>query len=79
MSLGCPVLASRIPATREVCLDAPLYFEPEEQNSFNRELLRAIDDEAARQQSVRRGTEVANQYSWEKCGQQTLALYRQCQ
>ena len=79
MSLGCPVLASRIPATREVCLDAPLYFEPEEQNSFNRELLRAINDETARQQSVEQGTEVANQYSWEKCGQQTLALYRQCQ
>ncbi len=79
MSLGCPVLASRISAIREVCLDAPVYFDPAEQSSFNRELLRAINDETARQQSVRRGTEVANQYSWEKCGQQTLALYRQCQ
>jgi glycosyltransferase involved in cell wall biosynthesis len=79
MSLGCPVLASRIPAVREVCQDAPFYFEPEEQSSFNRELLRAINDETARQQSVEQGTEVANQYSWEKCGQQTLALYRQCQ
>lgn len=79
MSLGCPVLASRIPAIREVCHDAPFYFEPEEQSSFNRELLRAINDEPARQQSMERGTEVANQYSWEKCCQQTLALYRQCQ
>jgi glycosyltransferase involved in cell wall biosynthesis len=79
MSLGCPVLASRIPATMEVCHEAPFYFEPEEQGSFNRELLRAIDDESGRQESVRRGTEVAGQYSWEKCGQQTLALYRQCQ
>ena len=40
MSLGCPVLASRIPATMEVCHEAPFYFEPEEQGSFNRELLR---------------------------------------
>lgn len=79
MSQGCPVLVSRIPAIMEVCHDAPFYFEPEEQSSFNRELLRAVNDETARQQSVRRGTEVANQYSWEKCGQQTLAVYRQCQ
>jgi glycosyltransferase involved in cell wall biosynthesis len=79
MSLGCPVLASRIPAIVEVCGQAPFYLQPEDQNSFNRELLRAINDETARRQSVERGTEVANQYSWEKCGQQTLALYRQCQ
>ncbi len=78
MSVGCPVLASRIPAVVEVCHDAPFYLDPEDQGSFPRELLRAVNDEDARQQSIKRGREVAAQYSWQRCGQETLDVYRQC-
>ena len=79
MSLGCPVLASRVSSIPEVCQDAPFYFDPADQDSFNRELVRAMSDQAARKQVIKRGREVAAQYSWEKCGQETLALYRACQ
>jgi glycosyltransferase involved in cell wall biosynthesis len=79
MAVGCPVLASRIPAVLEVCGEAPFYFDPQDQGAFNRELLRSVGDEKARRDSVERGTEVAAKYRWEKCGQETLALYRQCQ
>ncbi|MGA2904130.1 MAG: glycosyltransferase family 1 protein [Candidatus Korobacteraceae bacterium] len=78
MSLGCPVLASRIPAVAEVCGDAPFYFDPLDQSSFNRELLRAMSEQSARRQAVQRGREVAAQYSWNECGEKTLALYRDC-
>lgn len=78
MSVGCPVLASNIPAVAEVCHDAPFYFDPEDQGAFQRELLRAVNDEGARQRARKRGTEVAAQYSWQRCGQETLDLYRQC-
>jgi glycosyltransferase involved in cell wall biosynthesis len=79
MSLGCPVLTSRVSSMPEVCRDAPFYFDPADQSSFNRALLQSINDEAARQHAMERGREVAAQYSWEKCGQGTLALYRDCQ
>jgi glycosyltransferase involved in cell wall biosynthesis len=79
MSVGCPVLASRVSSIPEVCQDAPFYFDPMDQGSFNRALPQAINDEAARQRAVERGREVAAQYSWEKCGRETLALYRECQ
>jgi glycosyltransferase involved in cell wall biosynthesis len=79
MSVGCPVLASRVPSIPEVCQDAPFYFDPMDQGSFNRALLRAINDEVARQQAVERGREVTAQYSWDKCGRETLAVYRECQ
>jgi glycosyltransferase involved in cell wall biosynthesis len=79
MSLGCPVLASRVSSIPEVCQDAPFYFDPADQDSFNRELVRAMSDQDARKQVIKRGREVAAQYSWEKCGQETLALYRACQ
>jgi glycosyltransferase involved in cell wall biosynthesis len=79
MSLACPVLASRVSSIPEVCGDAPFYFDPADQGSFHRELLRAVSDEAARRQSIDRGEEVIGRYSWEKCGRETLALYRACQ
>lgn len=79
MSLDCPVLASRIPSITEVCGEVPFYFDPADQDSFSRELLRAAGDERARAQAIARGKEIAARYTWEKCGQQTLALYRECQ
>jgi glycosyltransferase involved in cell wall biosynthesis len=79
MSLGCPVLASRVSSIPEVCGDAPFYTDPVDQNAFNRTLWRAVSDEVARQQAVERGREVAAHYSWEKCGRETLALYREGQ
>ena len=79
MSLDCPVLASRISSIPEVCGDAPFYFDPHDLDSFNRELIRAVSDEAARRRSIERGREVMMRYSWSQCGAETLTLYRQCQ
>jgi glycosyltransferase involved in cell wall biosynthesis len=79
MSLGCPVLASRGGSIPEVCGDAPFYFDAADQGSFAREMLRALQDDAARQRAAKSGQSVVTRYSWDKCGQQTLALYRECQ
>lgn len=79
MSLGCPVLASRVSSIPEVCGEAPFYFDPDDQDSFCRELLRALDDEPARQKAIAAGRQVAAKYRWDKCGEQTLSVYRQCQ
>jgi glycosyltransferase involved in cell wall biosynthesis len=79
MSVGCPVLASRNSSIPEVCGDAPFYFDPADQNSFVRELQRALTDEPARQRAISDGKAVAARYNWNECGEQTLALYRECQ
>ncbi len=79
MAAGCPVLASRSSSIPEVCRDAPFYFDPADQSSFACALLRAINDEEERQQAIQRGRELALEYTWEKCGAATLALYRDCQ
>jgi glycosyltransferase involved in cell wall biosynthesis len=79
MSLDCPVLASRIASTEEVCHDAPFYFDPADQHAFVRELRRSATDDHARRDAIQRGRQVAALYSWEKCGRQTLAVYRGCQ
>jgi len=78
MAAGCPVLVCYASSIPEVCRDAPFYFDPADQNSFSGALLQAINDEAARTKSIQRGRGVVGEYSWEKCGRQTLELYREC-
>ena len=79
MSVGCPVLASRTSSIPEVSRDAPFYFDPEDPASLAGALVHAINDEEARRQAIEKGSEVAERYSWKKCGEQTLAFYRECQ
>ena len=78
MSAGCPVAASNLAAIPEVCLDAPFYFDPRDPASIASTLCTAINDSDARVRAIRRGHEVAARYSWERCGAETLAVYRAC-
>jgi glycosyltransferase involved in cell wall biosynthesis len=79
MAAGCPALVSNTSCLPEICRDAPFYFNPQEPGSLETALLQATSDEPARRQARERGARVAAQYSWQKCGKETLALYRECQ
>jgi glycosyltransferase involved in cell wall biosynthesis len=79
MAAGCPTLVSNTSCLPEICRDAPFYFDPNDQKSLETALLKATADEEARQRARERGRRVAAQYSWRKCGNETLALYRDCQ
>jgi glycosyltransferase involved in cell wall biosynthesis len=79
MAAGCPTLVSNNSSLPEICGDAPFYFDVNDQSSLETGLLQATNDEKARGRASERGTRVAAQYSWQKCGEQTLALYRECQ
>ena len=78
MSLGCPVLASRVASIPEVCGKAPFYFDPADHADFAQQLERALTDEAARRTAVETGKTIARTYRWSKCGERTLALYSSC-
>ena len=78
MAAGCPVAASEVTAIPEVCHDAPVYFDPTDVGSMARALTQGVGDQAARKRAIARGHEVAAEYSWEKCGAETLAAYRGC-
>src|SRR5271165_4868568 len=53
-------------------------FLPDSPDSLWDALLRAVQDEEARAPVIERGWVVASGYSWERCAEQTLALYREC-
>jgi len=75
MACGCPILASDIPATREVAADYPVYFDP----AVPEHLLAALDAVMANgrePQRRARGFALVQRYSWEHTARQTLAVYR---
>lgn len=78
MAAGCPVLVGNTSSLPEICGDAPFYFDPESAESLRESLLRAVSDTERRSAAIKRGQEVAGRYSWDRCGETTLDLYRQC-
>ncbi len=64
MTLGCPVLASNLPAVREACGAAALYFQPTSAREFGELLTRVMQDGALRDNLRRQGYAHVERYSW---------------
>ena len=64
MALGCPVITSDIPATREVCADAALYFDPADDAALAAHMAALLSrpDVARRDAGLRR----ADRYAWSR-------------
>ncbi|MEP7287742.1 MAG: glycosyltransferase family 1 protein [Chloroflexota bacterium] len=75
MACGCPIVASRIPATVEVAAECPIYFDPEHLDSFVAALQQAIM-EGLESPRCAAGLSKAATYSWDKNAAQTLQCYR---
>ncbi len=79
MSNKCLVLASNIPALREICGDAALYFNPFDVGDLT-EKLKAIhsNDTYHYSKNIQKGIERAKMFSWEKMAKETLVVYESC-
>jgi glycosyltransferase involved in cell wall biosynthesis len=76
MSFDCPVVCSNTSAIPEVVGDAAEFFDPDSIESIGRAIERVLNDEALRQTLVAGGRERVKQFSWERCAEQTFAVYR---
>jgi glycosyltransferase involved in cell wall biosynthesis len=76
MSSGTPALVARNPATTEICADAAIFFNPDDEAEFAEKLINVVEDAAVRQQHVERGRVVAARYHWTRTAEQTVAAYR---
>jgi glycosyltransferase involved in cell wall biosynthesis len=72
MACGCPVAASAIPAVREVCGDAAIYFDPLSPQAIAGALQRLLDDPALRQERREHGRQRAAQYRWDATAEALL-------
>lgn len=63
---GCPVVASDIPALKEIGKDACLYAKHTSSQDISDKILEVLDDEILQEEIVFRGRERAKEFSWEK-------------
>ena len=77
MSCGCPVLASDIPASREVCGNAALYFDSHDTDAIRQAIVHflTLSDED-RQALQTAGLENAKRFSWTDAAQAIINLVK---
>jgi glycosyltransferase involved in cell wall biosynthesis len=76
MSAGCPVLSSNTSSLPEVVGDAALSFDPKDVEMLRYALLRVAESAELRADLVLRGHAQRRLFTWERCAQQTLDIYR---
>jgi glycosyltransferase involved in cell wall biosynthesis len=75
MTRGCPVLASDIPALREISGDGALMLPLDDETAWAEAIRRVVADEALRADLRRRGNETASRYSWDEAARQLCELF----
>jgi glycosyltransferase involved in cell wall biosynthesis len=73
MKAGCLTLAADIPAVREVCADAAVYFDPFDVQSIADIMLKAADDKIDRIAMIDAGHRRADSYSWLQSAEQLVS------
>lgn len=76
MTYGCPVIASDIPALKEVSGDAVLYTDPYNVEDMTEKMNLLANDEKLRYSLIVKGLQQIKEYSWEKSAKQVYELAR---
>ncbi len=76
MASGVPVLTSDRAATAEIAADCAWLVDPESVAAIQTGLEGILSDEAWRAQSISRGRERVRDWTWERCLEATVAVYR---
>ena len=76
MRCGTAVICAETSSIPEVCGDAPLYFDPRDEEMLLSRLLAITDSEEVRRACIERGSVRAQLFSWERTAAQTLEVYR---
>lgn len=77
MACGTPVVASQIPALREISGGAALLVDPYSSEDIAAGMERMFYDQQLREKCCSKGLLRARSFTWEKAAEKTLAAYRQ--
>jgi glycosyltransferase involved in cell wall biosynthesis len=77
MTCGCPVVCSSAGSLPEVVGDAAEIFDPQLPDSLLAAIERVLRDMSYRANLVQKGFERASSFSWQRCAEQTMAVYKQ--
>ena len=76
MASGVPVIVSNSSCLPEVCGDAARFVDPDDAPVFASVIQDSLLDAAWRKEAVVRGLERAGLFSWDRCVNETVAVYR---
>lgn len=76
MSCGVPVVAANNSSIPEIVGDAAILFDAQDVTGLSAAIERVLMDEPLRARLKRDGLERASKFSWDKCGAETIAVYR---
>ena len=76
MSFNCPVICSGVSSIPEIVGDAAEMFDPYEPDSIRMAIERVVNDDTLRDELISRGQERVKLFSWKRCAQETLDVYR---
>jgi len=74
-SMGCPVIASNIPTTQEICSGAYIGFEPKDPDSLRNAVQLLMNDNTMREKCVENGYKKSESFTWRIAAEKTLAVY----
>lgn len=73
---NCPVLCSSIPVFKEICGEAAKYFYPNDKFSLINSLEDILYSSSKREDLKRKGRLKVKDYSWDKCTDETIDVYK---
>lgn len=76
MSLRCPVICSNASSLPEVYGDAALTFSPFSEKEILKSIESIVSDKELKSKLIRLGIKQSTKFSWEKCANQTLDVYK---
>jgi glycosyltransferase involved in cell wall biosynthesis len=78
MARGCPVLASDVPAVREISGDGAMLLPLDDRAAWAAAMRRVLSDDHLREGLRRRGAETVRRYSWTATARAVCRLFLQC-
>jgi glycosyltransferase involved in cell wall biosynthesis len=76
MASGVPVIVADQACAREICGNAAIYINPNDNLAFINAIYNGLVDTDWREAAVEKGLQRSGNYSWEKCVSETVKLYR---
>ena len=75
MSCGSPVITSRTASMPEVAGDAAMFVDPIDTGAIASAMLEIMTNTALRDTLITKGYQRLDNFSWEKCAQETLRVF----
>lgn len=77
MAAGTPVVCSNSTSLPEVCGDAAVYFDPEEEEDIIEKMKVVLHNSELKQKMIENGFENIGRFNWSETARQTLQAYRE--